>query len=453
MLAAPALQHGFWGVLVRSLANDETLYSVNAGKLFMPASNMKIVTLAAAADRLGWDYRYDTRLFASAPVADGVLRGDLLVVGSGDPSIVDSADPSARVFDQWAERLAAGGLRRIDGRLVADGRAFQGERLGAGWTWDDLAEGYAAGIGGLQYNENQVRATIAPGLAVGDAVIVSLEPAASGLLLHNELTTTPADTAASVEARRLPGSNDVELRGSVPMGSAPRVRALSVDNPALFFASVLRHTLIAHGIDVRGPAVDAGDLRDAPSRERATLLLQHRSPPLSELGIALMKISLNYDAETFLKTMGAVEGTPTIDRGREAVRPIVEGWGVEAGGLIMRDGSGLSRYNYVTPATLVAILTHVDRDRRLRDPFVATLPIAGRDGTLARRMAGTRAENNARAKTGSLSNARALSGFVNTADGEPLVFSILANNFDTAAPLIEQTADAIVVRLAEFSRR
>jgi len=184
------------------------------------------------------------------------------------------------------------------------------------------------------------------------------------------------------------------------------------------------------------------------------VLLSYRSPPFSVLATTLMKVSLNFDAETFLKTMSdpGTNGVATAKGGLTAVRDTMKAWGVEDGGLIMRDGSGLSRYNYVTPQTLVTILTHIDRDARLRGPFEATLPIAGRDGTLARRMVGTTAADNAHAKTGSIANARALSGYVTDADGERLVFSIIANNFDVPASVIEQTIDQIVVRLALFTK-
>lgn len=461
ILAAPALEHSVWGVLVKSLAgagnpgHDETLYSLHARTLLMPASNMKIVTLAATAERLGWDYHYETRLLASAPIQGGVLHGDLVVVGSGDPSIGGRDGAPAHVFDAWAENLKAIGLRRIDGRIIGDDNRFEDETLGAGWTWDDLSEGYAAGIGALQFNENSIRATIAPGLAPGDGAIVSVDPVGSGLMIRNELTTTAEGTPSSVSARRLPGSSQLQLRGSVPLGSTPSVHTLSVDNPTLFFVTVLRNTLIAHGIGVDGPAVDIDELTEAPARDGASVLLTHQSPPLSMLATTLMKVSQNLYAETFLKTLSAPgmnDGVATASEGRRLARATLQAWGVEDGGLIMRDGSGLSRYNYVTPQTLVTILTHVDRDDRLRGPFESALPVAGRDGTLERRMAGTPAEGNAHAKTGSIANARALSGYVTTADGERLVFSILGNNFETAASLIEQTSDQIVVRLAQFRR-
>ena len=458
ILAAPALEHSAWGVLVRSLNaadSDSTLYSVHARTLLMPASNMKIVTLAAAAERLGWDYHYETQLLASTPIQSGVLHGDLIVVGSGDPSIGDRDrnDTPAHVFDTWAENLKVLGLRRVEGRIIGDDNAFEDETLGAGWTWDDLSEGYSAGVGALQFNEDTIRATISPGLAVGDEAVVTVDPAGSGLVIRNELRTTTGGGPRSITPRRLPGSPELVLRGSVPLGSAPTAHFLSVDNPTQYFVTVLRNTLIEHGIGVDGPAVDIDDITDRPSRDRAAVLLSHRSPPFSVLATTLMKVSLNFDAETFLKTMSAAsDNVATARGGLAAVRDTMKAWGVEDGGLIMRDGSGLSRYNYVTPQTLVTILTHIDHDARLRGPFEATLPIAGRDGTLARRMVGTAAADNAHAKTGSIANARALSGYVTSADGERLVFSIIANNFEVPASVIEQTADQIVVRLAQFTR-
>ena len=450
LLSAPAFDRSFWAVLVNSLATGETLYTANARKLLLPASNMKIVTLAAAADRLGWDYTYETRLQATASIEAGILNGDVVAVGSGDPSIGVRDGP--HVFDEWAEQLKARGLRRIEGRIIGDDDAFDDEALGAGWTWDDLGEGYSAGVSALQFNENTIRATIVPGRRAGDPAVATIEPVGSGVIVDNAVTTAPPGSATSIDALRLPGSAHLALHGVVSLDAAPAVRTFSVENPTLFFVTVLRNTLIAHGIDVRGPAVDIDDVGDAPSRDAPSLVF-HRSPPLSELAVTLMKASQNLYAETFLKTLGAQAAAPTFAGGLAATRAAMEMWGVEPGGLIMRDGSGLSRYNYATAQTLVAILTHIDRDAKLRGPFEAALPIAGKDGTLSRRMAATAAEGNARAKTGSLSHARALSGYVRTADGEPVVFSIIANNFDAAAAVVDQATDAIVVRLAEFTRR
>lgn len=450
ILADPGLTHGYWGIVVKSLKTTETLYERNARKLLMPASNMKIVTLAAAAEKLGWEYTYETTLRAAGRVDGGRLDGDLIVVGSGDPSVMDG-ETSARLYDNWVERLKGLGVRSISGRIIGDDNVFDDDELGFGWSWDDLPDDYAAGVSALQFNENSVGIAVGPGPAADDSASISVSPSGSGLVVDSLLTTGAADAPSRIEARRLPGSPRLTLRGSVPVGSAPGIRVVSVDNPTLFFVAALRSALIARGIDVRGAAVDIDDVRDLPSVD-AAVVATYRSPPLSTLAIRLMKVSQNLYAETLLKTIGRSSGTPTFAAGRAGVQAALLPWGVGNGDLIVRDGSGLSRYDFVTAEALVTILTHIARDDKLRAPFEASLPIAGRDGSLSNRMKGTAAEGNARAKTGSMANVRALSGYVTTADGEPLVWSIIANNFETPPETITRTTDAIVVRLATFRR-
>jgi len=461
ILAAPALERGYWGVLVRSLPTGEVLYARNARKLMMPASNMKIVTLAAAAERLGWDYTYETKIIADGPINSGTLDGDLVVLGSGDPSLGLVDGVPTNVFDDWAEQLKAHGIRTIRGRIVGNDDLFDDEMLGFGWSWDDLFDDYAAGVSALQFNENAVRVTVAPGARPGDPASVDVAPAGSGLTVDNRLKTAEEGAETLIAAHRLAGSSRLELGGAIPRGATPIARLVSVDNPTLFAVSALRETLLAHGIDVRGAAVDADDITDTPGAFDATPIVTYRSPPLSVLAARLMKISQNLYAETLLKTIALRKVSEpivicpcpaTAAAGRSKVQEILQAWGVPAESLIQRDGSGLSRYDYVTAEALVTILMHVDRDERLRGPFEASLPIAGRDGTIASRMKGTAAEGNARAKSGSMSQVRSLSGYVTSADGEPLVFAIIANNFETAAGVINRATDAIVVRLAGFSR-
>jgi D-alanyl-D-alanine carboxypeptidase/D-alanyl-D-alanine-endopeptidase (penicillin-binding protein 4) len=438
-------------VLVTSLKTGDTLYSQNARRLLMPASNMKIVTLAAAAERLGWDYAYETKVLAGGPVAGGVLEGDIVIVGSGDPSLMAADGMAERVFAGWAERLSALGVRTIAGRIVGDDRAFESQTLGFGWSWDDLPDDYAAGVGALQFNENMARVTVMPGPSVADAAGVAVEPV-GGLTIVSEVVTGARGSPTSISTHRLPGSMRLELRGSIALGDAPRVETVSVDRPTQFFVNAVRTALIARGIDVRGPAVDAAGAGTVPPSAALRSVDTYRSPPLSTLAVRLMKVSQNQYAETLLKTMSPAGAPASALAGGVATQTLVEGWGVAPGALILRDGSGLSRYDYVTPEAIVTILTHIDKDQRLRGPFEASLPIGGRDGGIGNRMKGTPAEGNARAKTGSMSNVRALSGYLNTADGEPLAFSIIANNFETAAVVVNRATDAIVVRLAQFKR-
>jgi D-alanyl-D-alanine carboxypeptidase/D-alanyl-D-alanine-endopeptidase (penicillin-binding protein 4) len=437
------------------MRTHETLYSFNGRKLLMPASNMKIVTLAAASARLGWDFTYRTTLYATGPIEDGTLAGDLVVVGSGDPSIGTLDGSADELFSTWAQRLAQLGVRTIDGRIIGDDNAFEDLELGFGWSWDDLAEDYAAGVSALQYNENAVRVAIMPGPAAGDQAVVTVDPPGAGIEVTNAVRTVATGTAAILTTRRLPGRQRLEVAGNIPRSNPPSVLTVSVDNPTLFFVQAMRRALIGQGLDVRGAAVDIDDVSGGPAVQRSMEIAVHRSPPLSTLAIRLMKDSQNQYAETFLKTIAAADRSDvpaTAEAGRLAAQKLFEGWGIDAGSLIQRDGSGLSRYDYVTAEALTIMLAHLYEDGADRDAFMATLPVAGEDGTLNTRLKGTAAAGNARAKTGSMSNVRGLSGYVNTADGEPLAFAILANNFDSPPRSISEAEDVIVIALANFRR-
>ena len=443
LLDASELKRVSWGIEIRSLDRDDVLFTRDPQKLLLPASNEKAITLAAAAERLGWDYTFTTELSAAGAVDGGVLRGDLVVTGSGDPSIDDWDGQATALWRQWAAELKARGISSVTGRVVGDDNLLQDVVLGSGWAWDDLDRSFATGVGALQFNQNTARLVVAPGAAVDDPAPTHVEPAGSGLSPKSGVRTAPARGALLLETRRGAGSPMLDVRGTIPLTTAAVARNVSVVNPTLYFVTALRDALIAAGIEIRGPAVDIDDVADAAALDNRTPILVHRSPPLSELAVTMMKMSQNLYAETVLLAAG----------GPPAVREQLLRWGIEEGSVIVADGSGLSRYNMATAAAFVAILRHVYRDERLRVPFEAALPIAGRDGTLANRMRRTAAAGTARAKTGAFMNARGLAGYVRTADGEPLVFSIMANNFGTTADVIERAADAIVVKLAEFSRR
>ena len=260
--------------------------------------------------------------------------------------------------------------------------------------------------------------TVTPGAHAGEAVSVDLAPVGTGLTIDNRPTTATADVPASIAMRRLPGSSRLELRGSIPVGASPAVRVVSVDNPTLFAVAALRDALIARGIDIRGPAEDVDGIVNPPKRRDGVVLVSYRSPPLSVLAVRLMKVSQNplrRDAAQDLRPQPGVRRVRHLPVRRASAaggRAVVQSIAPAVGCRERVDHSarrlGLSRYDYVTADALVTILVHVARDDRLRGPFEASLPIAGRDGTIANRMKGTAAEGNARAKSGSMSNVRAL---------------------------------------------
>jgi D-alanyl-D-alanine carboxypeptidase/D-alanyl-D-alanine-endopeptidase (penicillin-binding protein 4) len=237
------------------------------------------------------------------------------------------------------------------------------------------------------------------------------------------------------------------------VGARDVVRAATVDRPALYFARILREALVARGIRVGGAAGEYEDVYPVPPTEPTRVLLAHQSAPLSEFARVLMKVSQNQYAETLLRTLGARSGTGTAEAGRAVVGEVLDGWEIPRDAYLQVDGSGLSRYNYVCAETLVKILRQMYSDPRHKELFVATLPIGGQDGSISRRFVGTAAAGKVRAKTGSISNVRALSGYVTSADGEPLVFSIIANNFTAPQSAIDAATDEAIVRLATFTRR
>jgi serine-type D-Ala-D-Ala carboxypeptidase/endopeptidase (penicillin-binding protein 4) len=449
IFAAPALARALTAVRVTSLRDGRVIYERNADTMVMPASNLKIVTVAVAAARLGWDYRFQTRLEAAGSIAEGVLHGDLIVTGGGDPSIVAQDLVGSALFDRWADALHAAGIDHVDGRLIGDDRAFAREPLGAGWAWDYLSAGYAAPSGALSYNENIAIARMAAGATAGAPGRVELGPPGHSLDLVNEMTTGPAGSASSATFLRLPGSARLTVRGQVPIGGAPLTRTTAIDDPTRFFIEALRLGLSTHGIGVAGGAWNVDDLKAPPAAGMRRLIDRHESEPLSSLAGYAMKVSQNFYGETFLKAIGrAAGGIGSAETGRQAVRETLTSWGLPADALVMSDGSGLSRYDYVTAGLLTAVLMHVWQDERLRGPFLAALPVGGRDGTLESRMKTPDLDRLVQAKTGTISNVRALSGYLDTPAGEKLAFSMIANNFTAPSAQVDAVVERALARLA-----
>lgn len=447
------MSHAQWGVEVRSIDRGERLFSLNADKLMMPASNMKVFTLAAAAETLGWDARMTTTLAAAGVVEEGMLRGDLIVTGGGDPTINSRDKRADAVFSEWADALKSAGITAVSGRVIGDDQAFDDEGLGVGWAWDYLQYGYAAPVGALQYNENVAELIVSPSTQAGDPAVASLAPG-SGLSVHNMAVTGAAGSPDTIDYRRRLDAPVLELTGSVAADAKPARRTVAVVNPTLFFAESLKHALVARGIAVAGPAADLDDVAAGLAGEaERRIIARSESPPVRAIATVMMKVSHNLYAETLLKAAGRTAGSlATAAAGRAAAAAALAKLGVPEGSYVMVDGSGLSRYNYVSAAALTAVLQRMHADATHREPLLATLPIAGTDGTLERRLRRTPAQGNARAKTGSIANVRTLSGFVRTRDGELLVFAMLANHFATPAATVNWIQDLAVEVLAGFRR-
>ncbi|MGC4082165.1 MAG: D-alanyl-D-alanine carboxypeptidase/D-alanyl-D-alanine-endopeptidase [Vicinamibacterales bacterium] len=453
LLADPSVAAGTWGVVVKSLASHEPLVEVNAHRLLTPASTLKTITLAVTADQLGWDYTFETRVVLTGTIGNGLLDGDLVVVGSGDPSFDDWDGAATAVFTSWAARLKELGITTIGGRIIGVDDVFTDDGYGAGWMWDDMAEDYSAPASGLQFNEGTAQIVISPG-TVGEPAVLALQPSHTRFPMIDRTMTAAAGGTTRLAHQALPLSPGAIVSGTIAADAPAQRRNVAIGNPTLYFVNALKSALMANDIDVLGGAVDSDDLVDAPAVDLTRAVLVHRSPALPSLAGTLMRLSQNMYAETFLRTVGRVRGSGgNATDGLDMIRKVLDSWGVPTTELVMADGSGLSRYNLVTPALVVSVLEHVYGDDRLRGPFIASLPVAGQPGTLAARMKGTAAEGKVQAKTGSFTNARSIAGFVRSADGEPLAFDIMTNNYGVPSATVDRIADAIVVALAEFRGR
>ena len=436
-----------WGVLIMDPEVGDTIVSINAGKLFMPASNQKLITGAVALELLGPDYTWQTPILLRGTTRSGTFRGDVVVVGSGDPSWSDAmrSDSALNAFAPIADALAARGIRRVVGRVVAEGDAFPDAPLGFGWAWDDLDFGYSAGADELMFNENFFRVIVQPGSKVGERAAARLLPDIGFPTLEVSATTRARDDSITADTAPLAVAYDsvasrVHITGTVRLGHSTVIsRAYRQPNDAVR-AAVLT-SLVSRGIQFTAGAA-------APTLAQADTLVVLSSPPLRDVHQRMQKPSQNQIAETLFKTIALEQtGVGSADSARAVVERQLEAWGITQAEVAVRDGSGLSRHDYVSPRAIVRLLT-VMQSHQAFDAFYSALPVAGVDGTIGSRMRGTPAAGNLRAKTGFVDKARSLSGYVNTADGHQLVFAILCNNWVGSVRDVERVQDAIGASLA-----
>jgi len=451
----PVFSNAQWGIEIISLDRGDLLFERNSARLYMPASNNKILTAAAAVVRLGPDFRYQTQVSAEGDVENGVLKGNLIIAGAGDPTTAArfNEDDPFRVFRGWATRLKEKGIARIEGAIVGDGSAFPPPSIGMGWEWDDLASGYAAPVSALQFNENTFTVEILPGEAEGAPATVRCLPVPDYCPVEGMVATVAPGAEARLRIEPGDRSDAFVVRGSIAMRPEPQQRTLAVPTPGLFYVAALRHALQQEGIDLAQAELRSVEERNPGALPTAQLLWTHSSPPLSEILKPLLKVSQNLYAETLTRTLGLVvrrEGS--FNAGREVVQDILASMAVERDGYSYADGSGLSRHNLVSADMLIRILKYMHRHPYFA-PFYDALPIAGVDGTIRSRMKGTKAENNVHAKTGTIAFVRCLSGYVRTEEGEMLAFAMIANNFLASNRAVEYVQDSALERLANFRRR
>ena len=470
ILRRPELSSAMVGIKVTSLDTGRVLFEENAQKLLRPASNMKIYTVATALDRLSPDFRFNTSVYAqSKPSADGVIKGDLTIFGRGDPSIAARFNNGdyLKGIDDLANRIVGAGVKRVEGDLVGDESYFVGPKYGSGWELEDLTWYYGAEITPLTVNDNALDLFVKPGAAIGARASITTGPPDPLLTIVNEVTTTARGTRRKISIHRGLAADRITISGTIALDDRGYTGGIGISHPGLLFVYLLRAALTQKGVVVTGKSRASGPIESVSAPgvvnnqpiapvEIATL----QSPPFSVIAAQTLKPSQNLYTELILRTLGKVVPPQTTDQdiqtsedlGLEAVKAFLKSAGIRPEALVLGDGSGLSRNDMITAEASVELLSFMSR-HRYASVFRDALPVAGVDGTLRNRLKNTVAENNLRAKTGSLSSAASLAGYVTTVAGEHLAFSIMVNNYSSDVEPRTVCIDPIALLLASFDGR
>ncbi len=463
ILDDPKYANAFWGVRIER-PTGEVLFERNSKKSFAPASNMKLFTTAAACDLLGPNYTYKTNVDIVGSIAkDGTLVGDLIIVGSGDPSLgawhPDPSKGSKPLLDKWVQAVRDCGIKCIKGNIIGDGRCFTKDYYGGTWDYYDLPYWYATGSSGLAMEENAYRITITPGNAIGNPAKLTLNPQTSYITLVNETITVAAGGNSDADgAWQQTEGNTKRYNGTIAFDKKIINERGSVWDGAKYAAHLLLEELERTGVTVEGEAVNIRDLPnlletdDTTSPDRKTIITT-TSPPMSEIIRVINKPSHNFFADQVVRTIGMIkEGEGSFEAGTRAVAKWLEKIGAsDTHTFRMYDGSGLAAYNLVQPQQVCQVLQHMRHNPNLGRIFHDSLPIAGKESGLRNRMKWPSTEGNVHAKTGYISNVRALSGYVTDADNEELVFSMICNRYTISTKEVNASQDKICRILALYS--
>ncbi len=461
LLGTGLASKGEWGLLIVDAESGETLYEQNPDKYFVPASNMKLFTTALALAKLGPEYRFRTTLETTGTISsEGVLAGDVVLVGRGDPNLSNRKfpydlkeefeGPPEKVLVELVDGLAAKGVKEISGDVIGDDSYFPRERYPNGWEIDDMVWEYGAAISAIVVDDNTVALTLSPGEQAGSPVQAVVVPGTPDFTVKNEVITSAAEVKSDLTLTREPGANLVVVKGTLPARSTPRKLVLAIEEPAQHAAATMKRLLEERGVNVGGVARARHDYGGAASDP--LVLAEHVSVPLRDAVKLIDKISQNLHTEMLLRTVARQNG---VWAAPEDLVKVPAAFYAEAGiavdDVIQTDASGLSRHDLVTPRAIVTLLRFAEKQTWF-GPYYASLPVAGVDGTLEDRMKNTLAAGRIHAKTGTVEHVRTLSGFADTPGGRRLIFSFLSNN---QAGKNHETADALaglcVAMLEEFN--
>jgi D-alanyl-D-alanine carboxypeptidase/D-alanyl-D-alanine-endopeptidase (penicillin-binding protein 4) len=465
---SPAANSAFWGIQAVDLSSGKTLYQLNANRFFVPASNTKLFTTAMALTRLGPEFTFQTRVLSPvAPDEAGRIAGDLRLLGGGDPNLSARPIPYQKgpitgnpliAIEDLADQIAAKHVTRITGNIIGDDSWYVWEPYAPGWGLDDPMYDYGAPVSALTLHDNTLVLNVVPGAREGDLAVLTLRPALEYYRIDNRILTVAAGGERRIHYHRPTGTLELELWGNIPIGSRAEDLLLGIEDPAEFAAMALRQALESRGITVEGKAMvhhvspnELPNLTDGPAPEGAagTELARRTSAPLLEDLRITDKVSQNLHAEMALRAVArARRNLGSREAGLAELKNFLAEAGVEPDQYGINDGSGLSRQNLVTPATVIKLLRFMYQSPA-RENWISLLPVGGQDGTLSNRFAEQSLTGRVHAKTGSVSHVSALSGYFQRAGGHWVAFSILVNNFNRPAGEIRAVMDRICATIME----
>jgi D-alanyl-D-alanine carboxypeptidase/D-alanyl-D-alanine-endopeptidase (penicillin-binding protein 4) len=472
ILESSDARRGWWGIQVVELASGRSLYERDANHLFIPASNMKMFTTAAALEKLGPDYVFHTTVESdAAPDAQGHV-GNLYLMGRGDPNLGARTfpytyhgpqQPADKFLQDLADQVKAQGVREVTGTLIADDSYFVWEPFAPNWAADDLEWGYGAPVTALAFNDNLLTLHVKPAAIAGDRASVRMDPVADYFQLKNRVMTSAAGTGNKYSVERLPGSMQLDVWGQIPVDAGEDTDTVAIANPPRLVAELFRSALETRGIAVKeqvevrnSTRLEAASSLELLSKPLPRLVLaEHDSPPLREAIKVVNKESENLHAEMLLRTLGRVQtNRGSVAGGLEVVNAFAaQQVGILPGETYFSDGSGLSREDLVAPHATVKLLLYMARSTHFQAYF-DSLPVSGIDGTLAHRLLTDDVKGKIHAKTGSVEHVNTLSGYMDLPSGKRLVFSIMANNHPLANKEGQETLDAIAVEIyKQFAER
>jgi serine-type D-Ala-D-Ala carboxypeptidase/endopeptidase (penicillin-binding protein 4) len=431
------------GVEVASVKTGQKLYQKNPGHLFVPASSLKLFTGAAALAVLGQDYRFETRLLADGDIKKGILKGNLVLKGSGDPEF------SLDDLEEMVFQLKLMQVEEISGDLIADNTDFDAISQGPGWMWDEGAEYWNSPMDALTVNHSCMKLWIKPAAQISKPPMVYVYPKTTYVTVQNSALTLEKEGELKVSRQVMASQNVIEVKGVVTVEKKPEEYLVPVEAPHLYAAHLLKDLLSKYGVRLNG------SIKVQSSPVNAKILAVHSSVPLGVVVRNMMKQSDNLAADCLFKKLGQLRyGTPgTWQNGGQAMKEfLAKTVGIDVSEMVVLDGCGLSRYNLVSPHQIVSFLTWMQKQYKFCAEFMASLPIAGTDGYLKKRMLENSLQGNVRAKSGTMTGISSLSGYVTTKDGDLLAFSIMINGFvKPAKDYKNQLEDQICLILSQFS--